>query len=268
MNKKSTKIHHTMAAHSPLVEMMVEVQWGIPQFDLSGESLGVKVDEEMFKKFSDQLKIEGDYQSEKMVPDGFPVTPFQEIYRYRKVLPDKGIMVYKLGAGVFSVNVSSPNQSWKKDFCPLIERALSLLLESRNLLEKEEPFHQISLRYLNVFDNQLTHRLSLHDLFNALGFKIKLPRSLVDKVDSPSQMKPELCVSIPLKSKQEVIFELSECAKSAENAILMDLMVVDKQKLTPDKELIMSTLTQAYQVLKGLFDEVMSTILNGQFKRS
>ena len=145
---------------------------------------------------------------------------------------------------------------------------MSLLLESRNLLEKEEPFHQISLRYLNVFDNQLTHRLSLHDLFNALGFKIKLPRSLVDKVDSPSQMKPELCVSIPLKSKQEVIFELSECAKSAENAILMDLMVVDKQKLTPDKELIMSTLTQAYQVLKGLFDEVMSTILNGQFKRS
>jgi uncharacterized protein (TIGR04255 family) len=262
MDKEFIKINHAISSKSPLVEVMVEMQWGIPQFDLSNESLGMKTDEELFKKFSDQLKIEGEYHSERMIPDDFPITPFQEVYRYRKILPDKGVIVYKLGTGIFSVNVSSPNQSWKKDFCPIIEKALSLLLESRSFLEKNEPFHQVGLRYLNVFDNKFTHGLSLYDLFDALGFKIKLPQSLADKIDSSLSIKPELCVSVPLKSKREVIFELSECSKSAEKAMRMDLMVIDRQKSPPKIELIMLALTNAYQVLKDIFDDVENTIFS------
>ncbi len=266
MDKHSTDIKSIISTHSPLVEMMVEVQWGAPVITqagwFSGDSSSVIAHEELYKKFSDKVEKDGFNQSERMIPNGFPITPFQEVYRYQKNLPEKGVIIYKLGPGIFSVNVSSPNQSWKEDFYPLVKKAMSLLLDNRSLNEKDEPFHHIRLRYLNLFDKRFTGGLPIINIFNVLGFKIELPHSLIEKLNPLSQIKPQLCISIPLKSKQEVILELTELSKSDEEAILMDLMLIDKQKYSPEIEFIMLALKNAHQVLKEIFLEVMGKILN------
>src|SRR5437868_4412920 len=96
----------------PLIEIVAELRWGLPEIGLPNEpqvlqnlSFGVGPStrlEELFMRFGAKAAAHGYTTFERIVPPGFPLLPFQPVYRYRKASEDQATTLYQLGAGVFT----------------------------------------------------------------------------------------------------------------------------------------------------------------------
>lgn len=271
MDKSSTNANNIITIHPSLVEIVVEVRWEesvIGKIALPSDNSSYiprPVNEQLFKIFSEKVAQHGFLQSERMVPSGFPIIPpFAKIYRYQKSLSDNNMIVYQLGSDIFSINIKSSNQSWSKDFDPMVREGIELLLASRreNDEKKNEPFHHVSLRYLNIFNKNLTHGLPVINFLGKLGFKIELPNSIIQQATSFEEIKPQLKISLPLKFEQQMILELTEISKNDEKVLMMNSMILDKSKPLPNIERIMSILQTAHGAIKEIFLEMKKNSLS------
>ena len=209
--------------------------------------------EEFFMRFGSRVGALGYEQVERIVPPGFPVLPFQAIYRFRKKAPEQGTTLYQVGTDVFSANITPPYHSWEQ-FRPVIEEGVLILLETRNPAEKELSFGSASLRYIDAFGKQFTEgRSPAVFIKDVLGFELQLPAAVCDEVAPSAEIRPSIQLQIPLKSGQQMSFALGEGSVSGEEAIVMDLTVSSEGSISPNISDTMKIFHSAHDVCHRVF---------------
>lgn len=247
--------------NAPLVELVAEVRWGTggvvgaPPQGAGPVMVATGQYEEFFMRFGSRLGTLGYDRIERLVPPGFPTLPFQTIYRFRKTEQEQGqgTTLYQVGAGVFSANITPPYHSWKQ-FRPVVEKGIELLLETRNAAEQNVPFDISNLRYINAFGDKFTKGLSVAKFVQeVLGFKIELPIAVRNEASPNSEIKPLFQLSIPLKIQQQMSLFLTEGIVHGLPAIVMDLTVTNDTSIKPIKGDVMTSFDMARQVIHNVF---------------
>src|SRR5579864_744682 len=244
----------------PLVELIAELHWGNPvtptmmapgTFSAIG-TVSTRA-EEFFVRFGDRVAGDGYSRAERIVPAGFPMFPFQAACRYRRATPHDGTALYQVGVGVFSANITPPYSSWE-EFRPVVERGISILLDTRDASEREMPFATIALRYIDAFKPDLTGgRPVTRFLTDILDFRIGLPRAIQDEIANEVAVKPVLQLTMPLKSGQQMAINLGEGLASNEPSFIMDTTVTSNGPIDPVRERAMAALDEAHAVIRRTF---------------
>ena len=261
--------------NAPLVELVAEVRWGTggvigqlpqpfpgpnsPVFAGSGPQVANPLMvaagqyEDFFMQFASKVGTFGYGLIERLVPRGFPHLPYQAIYRFRRGNPQPGTMLYQVGAGVFSANITPPYHSWAQ-FRPVVEQGIKLLIETRNPTEQATPFSFANLRYINAFDEAFTGGRSFSDFIqNILGFKVTFPAPLVAEASAVGDIKPYMQLQTPLKNQQQMSITLADGVVSGKQAIVMDISVANDKQISPTSAAVMASFDKAHEVIHNLF---------------
>jgi len=241
--------------HPPLVELAAEVRWG-PGGQSPGvvsSALAASQYEEFFMRVGSKVATLGYDRFERLVPPGFASLPFQVIYRFRKGEKEQGSAIYQVGAGVFTANITPPYHSWKQ-FRPVVEKGVELLLETRNESERETPFSSTILRYIDAFGSRFTRGSSVAGFVqDILGFSISLPAPVRSEMAPDKEAKPSLQLAIPLKSSQEMALALAEGTVGGERTVIMDIFVTNESQISATKDDVMTSFDTAHDAIHRVF---------------
>ncbi len=245
--------------NAPLVELVAELRWqtgvgvSVPQQGMATFMVASGKHEEFFMQFGSKVGTLGYDRIERLVPPGFPTTPYQTIYRFRKKEQEQGTILYQIGAGVFSTNITPPYHSWKQ-FRPVVDTGVELLIQVRNAAEQNTPFLGTSLRYINSFTESFTNGQSVSEFIQeTLGFKISIPAAIQNETTANSEVRPLLQLMIPLKIQQEMTIVLSEGTVSNQQSIIMDIMVNNTQPIAPNSTDVMLSFDNAREAIHNVF---------------
>jgi uncharacterized protein (TIGR04255 family) len=252
--------------NAPLVELAAEVRWGTggvvgqaPKgFPGNPQGAGAVMVaagqyEDFFMRIGSKAGALGFDLSERVMPPGFPQLPFQTIYRFRKKAQQHGTTLYQVGAGVFSINITPPYQSWKL-FRPVVDQGIELLLEARNQDEQPMPIVRTSLRYINSFDDQFVKGLTFARFVqDVLGFKMSFPESLRNEVAPDAEIQPFLQLHVPLKVDQKMAIVIAEGFIAGQKTIVMDISVVNDAQIKPTKSDVMVSFDNARDAIHNVF---------------
>jgi uncharacterized protein (TIGR04255 family) len=260
---------------APLVELAAEVRWGTggvvgqaPQGFL-GQPQGAGAVmvaagqyEDFFMRVGSKAGALGYDLSERVVPPGFPQLPFQTIYRFRNKAQQTGTTLYQVGAGVFSVNITPPYHSWKQ-FRPVVDQGIDLLLQARNQSEQTLSFVRASLRYINSFDDQFVRgRTFASFVQDVLGFRMSLPESLRNEADPDAEIKPFFQLHVPLKVQQQMAIVVAEGFVAGHKTIVMDISVVNDVQIPPTKNAVMASFDNARGAIHNVFVGMTSALFD------
>jgi uncharacterized protein (TIGR04255 family) len=257
-------MHGVTFKNAPLVEMIAELRWGeVPQPVQQGgsivvQSIGAEADQ-FFMRLAGEVYQHGFQRVERLVPPGFPVFPFQPVFRYRKDTADDNSVLFQAGHGLFSVNAVPPYRSWRA-VAPIVRKGITALLNARAPNDKDRPFTIVNLRYINAFGPRLTNNQSI-DKFtkDVFGFSVELPRAVSRHIKQGSKPKPQIQLSFPLSSGASMLFSIGEGAIKNEPAFIMDMTISCDQPVA-DVEAVMTALTNARNVIHSIFVDLTKPI--------
>jgi uncharacterized protein (TIGR04255 family) len=210
--------------------------------------------EEFFMRFGGRVAADGYTLVERLLPSGLPSLPFQPLYRFRKAGPEDGTTLYQLGAGLFSANITPPYHTWKH-FRPVVERGIGHLIEARDEAERQLPFQQVSLRYIDAFRGNLLAGRSAADFKReVLGFNLTLPdavSSIASKAQEPSET---IQTSFPVQGGRHMQLTLGDGTFENQPAVILDTTIVSTAETAP----AITTVMKAYDEAHGLIWEAFS----------
>jgi uncharacterized protein (TIGR04255 family) len=240
--------------HPPLIELVAEVRWGEMTPPGGRIVLATSQHEEFFMRFGSKVGTLGYDRFDRLIPPGFAALPFQAIYRFRKEEhKERGSTIYQVGTGVFSANITPPYQSWRQ-FRPVVEKGIELLLQTRNASESEMPFTPTILRYINAFGSKFTRgRSAANFVQEILGFTVSLPEAVQSEMAPNAEAKPSLQLAFPLKSNQEMALVLADGIVGGERAVLMDISVTNEAPIAANRDDVMTSFDTAHEAIHRMF---------------
>jgi uncharacterized protein (TIGR04255 family) len=250
----------------PLIELVAELRWGsggiggvvaTPTNPQTGGLVLVPIGryEEFFMRFGQKAGAHGYDLVERILPPGFPASPFQTVYRFRRKSQEEGTTLYQVGAGVFTANITPPYRSWQ-EFTPVVETGIGLLLETRNPSETQMPFTSAILRYINSFNEKFTEgRSAATFIRDVLGFRIEPPTAIRSEIMPGAEAKPALQLTIPLSSGTQMTISLGEGAVvgAARQNIIMDIMVTGEAQIKPTVADVMAFFDSSHEIIQRAF---------------
>jgi uncharacterized protein (TIGR04255 family) len=128
-----------------------------------------------FSQIANACASAGFSRSERLIPPGFPIPPYQVVFRYRN--PDQPSQFMQVGPMMFSVNAVKPYSSWE-EFLPVINSGLSIL-HSSTTPEIPGPINEVVLRYVDLFEDSHLESGNASDFVgNIADFGFHLPESI------------------------------------------------------------------------------------------
>lgn len=256
-------------AKAPLLEIIAEVRWA-PTLTLAPADVGRPIatptfligdskDEEFFMRLGGELYQAGFQLSERLVLPGFPSGPHQAIYRYRSDKPALKSVLYQVGLGVFSIHGVPPYQSWRQ-FAPFVTSGISALLNVRRQTDEGSPFIQLSLRYLDFFDEELSGGRSPQAFISeVLQISTSLPAGLMDL--SPSKELRTLFVKFSLPIEMgELSLSVGDGKSGNRPGFVMDTAVTCTRRLSAELPSLMGLFDNAHSVTNMAFRELTKPI--------
>lgn len=245
----------------PLLEILVELRWGgvhvgFPLMQSGGmivAAQGPQPNEAFFFDFGAKVRDKGFVQIERL-NGGLSDIPFAPAVRYSKPPADGvGQILYQVGAGLFSANITPPYKNWDR-FRPIVEQGILALLDTRPVASKESPFHQVSLRYIDIFREGLTNGLSSSEFMSSvLGFSFS-PPAVIQKLANPGvPWKPRLEFGGQLKSGQHLHLVTAEGVAGGSSGVIFDTTVSCLTGVAPSIEDIMKELDLAHETIREVF---------------
>jgi uncharacterized protein (TIGR04255 family) len=250
--------------NAPLVEMVAELRWQIPQVaatDQAGNPVQLPIvlaDNAMtalFHRTTSAVSKRGFDRLEQLAAPGssMPVLLPQMMYRYRRT--DEVPVLAQVGPGMFSVNALPPYKSWK-EFQPHLEGGVEGLLEALT----DKPELTVSLRYIDAFRHDLT---SNHDAkafaTEVLGFRLDLPPTLQACLTEGAQARMSFQVMLPVPGMSMTI-TVSDGQLGTDPVVLMNTDVRLENALPSDKTAILSALDKAHDLIHGTFMDMTRSI--------
>lgn len=251
--------------NAPLVEIVAELRWQIPQLaaaDQAGNPIQLPIvltDNNamtaLFHRTTAAVGKHGFDRLEELVPPGAPVAVLlsQMMYRYRRT--DEVPVLAQIGPGMFSVNALPPYKSWK-EFRPHLEGGIEGLLEA--LADKSEL--TVSLRYIDAFRHDLTSSRDAKTFATeVLGFRLDLPTTLQAHLTKGAQARMSFRVALPVPGMSMMI-TVSDGQLGADPVVLMNTDVHLEKALPSDKQTILSALDEAHDLIHRTFLDMTQPI--------
>jgi uncharacterized protein (TIGR04255 family) len=256
-------------AKPPLVELIAELRWGTPVVAIPAGGQFVPViggvtnrHEEFFMRFGAKVAGDGFDRFERIVPAGFPLMPFQAVYRYRYGAPDKGTALYQLGPGLFTANITPPYDNWEK-FRPVVEKGVAYLLECRAKEDEATPFGSVSLRYIDSFRPELTGGVRTIDfLRDVLGFSITPPAVILELAGPDAIATPAVQFQIALPNKLQIELQAGDGQVNGEQTVILNTVVATTEAVNPSVESAMAAYDAAHTVIRTAFLGMTGKIAN------
>jgi uncharacterized protein (TIGR04255 family) len=256
-------IMSTIFGNAPLVEIIAELRWGeAPQIvtDTPGRIVQLPTltvnstrVEEFFMRFGGEIYQLGFNSAERIVPAGFPLIPFQPVYRYRKGGGSSSPELFQVGSGLFSANAIPPYKSWDS-FVPILERGIDALLRARDEADRATPFAGVSLRYIDAFGSEFTEGRSVGAfLTEVLGISIGLPPAISKHIRPGDSVKPLIHLSVPLSNNMVMNLRVAEGLVNNVSAIILDTTVAATTEVSAERLLVMDALNSAHSVIHETF---------------
>ena len=194
------------------------------------------------------------------MPPGFPVFPFQPVFRYRRDTVDDNSVLFQAGQGLFSVNAVPPYRSWDT-VSPIVRVGITALLKIRAQNDKDKPFQVVNLRYINAFGPKLTNNRPIGEFIkDVFGFSVELPSAVSNHVKQGSKPRPQIQLSFPLSTGAAMLFSIGEGAIKNERTFIMDMTISCEEPVAPDVEAIMTAFTEARNVIHSIFFDLTKPI--------
>lgn len=249
---------------APLVELIAELRWGdtapVQQTaPLLMHGMGPDLDQ-FFMSFGGEVYQHGFQRAERLVPPGFPVFPFQPVFRYRKNSSADNSVLFQVGSGLFSANAVPPYRSWTT-VRDTVRTGVDSLIKIRLPSERDRPFSVLSLRYINAFGPDLTKG---HDIAgfisNVLGFGLSFPSGILTKIKKDSSIRPQIQFTASLEDGSSITFLVGEGAVNNEPRVIMDVTVTNTQLISPVLDTVMAAFTNARNIIHHIFIELTRPI--------
>ena len=253
---------------APLVELIAECRWGSqPIFDVAANPQpvqllnfagGTKI-EEFFMQLGGELYQAGFQRSERLIPSGFPLLPNQPVVRYRSNATPTSSILYQAGGGIFSVHAVPPYRSWN-EFLPFVEIGINALLKSRSESYSNQPITSLTLRYIDLFDRDLTQGLSvLRFMSEVLGISVGIPESLVAVSQTKEPSSVNVAIVLPIE-RGSISVNVADGMAANRPGIIMNTAVTAKEPLAAEIGAIVDFLKVAHDIIHGIFIKMTSPI--------
>jgi uncharacterized protein (TIGR04255 family) len=252
--------------NAPLVELVAELRWGpatlqVPVSRAVGGAMGTGLkNEELFMQFGAVAAAKGYGRFERLVPPGFPVQPYQPVYRYRPSAADQPSPLFQLGNGVFTANAVPPYKSWA-NFAPKVEEGLHLLETAfRNVGGSLPTFDSALVRYIDAFKGDLTSGASAMSFMSeVLGFRVGIPEGVARVATDVRRISPQISLTVPVQPGTMTIL-LAEGTVGNEEAVVMDTVVHVSRAIGPTPAHALAALVEARAVIHDMFRDVTKAI--------
>ena len=248
----------------PLAEIVAEVRWAIgdnpattgensasaPVMDLRA-LLFTKSSDELFMSLGGKVHSAGFTRSERVVPPGFPPVAGQVVWRYRK--GEHSPELLQVGNGVFSANCVPPYSSWD-EFSETVELGIKAIVATRTELGEKTPFTQVSLRYIDAFGEELLGGKSYADFVaEILGFKLALPKGILEVADPAGDPQVAFQATVPLKDNMQMTVNVGAGLVQNVPVLLMDTTVGCTKPIEVGADPVMQALNSAHDVIRKTF---------------
>jgi uncharacterized protein (TIGR04255 family) len=265
----SSVLWYTLTAHMPvifanppLVELIAEFKWS-PSNTLNMQAglssvpqvvpfIGGSKLEEFFMRLGGELYQLGFQMSERLVPPGFPALPNQAIVRFRSNDPSKSSVLYQVGPGILTVNATPPYRTWR-EFLPHVERGLRTLLNCRSDSERDQPFTEVSLRYIDLFGDDLTQGKSVVSFMSeVLGISVALPDAIRNLGKSSEVSSLNLIFVLPIPPGT-LTLTVADGKAGNRSGVVLITGVTSKHAWQANLDTLMSWLFEAHDIIQDVF---------------
>lgn len=254
--------------NAPLVELIAEIRWRgaleltHPFADVGENGPAIVVDgkelEEFYMRFGASAHAMEFTQSERLVPVDAPAFMHQAVFRFKKASDEA--CLYQVGPGVFSTNAVPPYQSWD-EFAPVIRRGVEALLAARLPREADQPFMEVSLRYIDLFGSELMEGRSPGEFMrDVLGLRLAIPDALKEHCSNESDIKPFLQLQIPLKDALIMSLNVGEGMAVNRSGVIMDTSVTTTVETSASIDAVMQAMDNAHLILDTSFRKLIEPI--------
>lgn len=263
---------HLKFRRAPLAEMVVELRWASkwsPQNSLiSGTPAPPTImiavgnsEERLFSEFGQHIAAYDFVISERLVPPGMPLLPYQPTYRFRRkdiALP----VLFHIGPGIFSAHAIPPYKTWH-EFSTVVWDGISALrdagasaVQTADATDHAPIFpHTIMMRYIDVFSGDLLNGLSPSQFISKiLGFRVEVPAAMQQY--SNSLRNRAVQVGITISSDIELVITAAESMRNGEPTVLMDWLATSTSAPANepfDPSTVMDKLNRAHDSISTLF---------------
>lgn len=245
--------------NAPLIELVVEVQWDLPQDvaepeDAVGPSLQTmkRYASPFYQRMSHAMSRLGYSQSERLVPTGYSPAPGSPVYRYTDPAEDAETVVYQVGDGSFSVNAFPPYKTWA-EFLPAV------------LAAEAEPveFQQISLNYVDAFDERFWDSTSRYEfLTKTLGFAISMPTGTIEQLNERDPKGAFIQFSGTTRDGDTLLLKAGLAIVVNEPHVVMDTSISHREAVAGNLEAIVSVLERSHAVIHDSFVAITLPVVN------
>ena len=251
-------------AKAPLVELIAELRW-IPQGSTLASAapqqqqvniptlfFGGTKQEEFYMRLGGELYKFDFNRSERVMPPGVPFVLHQPVFRFRSEAAKKTSVLYQVGYGLFSVHAIPPYHSWAR-FVPFVETGIDLLLKSRPDADAQQPFLQVTLRYINFFGEDLTQGMDIPSfLSRVFGISIALPDVITKAATSNEVKSLSTKVILPIRIG-DLTISIGDGQFNNQLGIILDNMAASTAETAADRSAIMGVFDSAYTVIHEIF---------------
>ena len=242
----------------PLIELIAEFRWSPSGGTSTNQAVPTAIflsarEEEFFARIAEKVSDWGFNASERVIPSGFFVPPFQVVYRFKKPQKKGEHYLYQVGPGVFTANALPPYKNWDA-FRPIVQAGIELLIDLRDDSEKNAEFICVSLRYIDLFPPELTEgQPILSFLTDTLGIALDLPPVLSDQAAERQKIQPQVQFTIPLKTGLNMSLTIANGVAGGKSGILMDTTVQAAHPIASNIKTVMDTLESAHESIRRTF---------------
>lgn len=248
--------------HAPLAEIVAELRWDVADIGVAQLQPAVPVVpvpvlastalEEFFMRFGGEAFQLNFQRSERLVPPGFPLLPFQATYRYKKQ-DEVGSEILQVGLGVFTANAVPPYKSWD-EFAPIVASGIGALIRSRSAADRDKPFISTSLRYIDLFGAELCRGMSTASFVrDVLGIRIDIPAAVSRVAIDDESIVPFVQLTIPARDSLLMSLTVGEGITGGSQAVILDTTVSTAIPVEPRTEAVMTVLGSARTLIHDMF---------------
>ncbi len=253
---------------APLVELIVEVRWAVETMPIPGGGPAFIAGrsatfDSLFQNLSNDLREAGYHELERLVPHDMPPMARKPVFRFKR--QGQKFPVVQLGHGVLTVNAGPPDYiSWNV-FRPEVEKALSSLATHKSKEDPSNLFHNISLRYIDVFNDELRNGMSNFNFMkDVLGVPVSLPGNLLGYASGLEDISPTIALKIPLKDAENtsLTFQLAagRMGQAVNTDTIMDMTYAVNHEPTGDSEVLLNYLDNAHRTIHSWFEILTSKL--------
>lgn len=248
---------------APLVELIVEIRWGVQTAGIAGGPAIVIGQSALFDLWSQQLghalRSQGYHNLERLIPHGMVLLANQPLFRYSQ--EGERFPIVQLGHGIFTVNAGPPTYRCWASFRPQVEQAVKALVENKPGGSEPATFSRIALRYIDLFDTNLRGGAANYPFMrDELGVGFSLPDGLIEFAADPNRINPTLALNLPISDENNanLTFQIAAARLGDRSSVdtIMDMTYAIDGDLPLQTDAALESLDKGYAVIHDWFEKL------------